>query len=230
MAYTWGKSIASSGSDNSDGSLRINIPEYYSLNRCVSSFDRTHNLQITYIAELPFGKGKPYLNQGGLPSAVLGGWQLNGMLSFYTGAPFSVSASGTSLNAPNSTQRADQIKPSVRILGGVGRGQAFFDPLAFAPVNDRRFGTAGFMSLRGPGAANWDFGLFRNFRLKEKVGLQFRVDGLNITNTPQFGNPGANVSNLRLNPDGSVRDLNGFAEVLSASGERQFRVGLRLSF
>ena len=55
------------------------------------------------------------------------------ILSLYTGAPFSVSASGTRLNAPNNTQRADQVKPSAKIFGGVGPGQAYFDPLAFAP-------------------------------------------------------------------------------------------------
>lgn len=229
-AYTWSKSITTSGPADSSGTLPIAIPEYYGLNRQVNDFDRTHNLQITNITELPFGRGKRFANQGGFLTALLGGWQLNNMLSFYTGSPFSVTASGTSLNAPGSTQRADQIKPSVQKLGGVGRGQAFFDPLAFAPVNDARFGTAGFRTLRGPGTANWDFGIFRSFAIKEGMSLQFRADSFNFTNTPHFNNPGANVNNLRLNPDGSVQDLNGFGEVLSAWGERQFRFGLRLSF
>ena len=48
---------------------------------------------------------------------------------------------------PGNTQRADQVKPTVQKLGGVGRGQSFFDPLAFAPVTQPRFGTAGFNSL-----------------------------------------------------------------------------------
>ena len=180
--------------------------------------------------DAPFGKGKRFLNRGGALSAVLSGWQLNGYLSFYTGLPFSVSASGTSLNAPNSTQRADQIKSKVEILGGVGPGQAFFDPLAFAPVNQARFGTAGFYSLRGPGVVNWDGGVFRTFQVKEKIRLQSRFEVLNVTNTPHFGNPAANVSNLQLNPDGSVRNLNGFAVITSATGERLMRAGLRLIF
>jgi len=230
MAYTWSKSIADSGTDNSDGTPSITIPQYYALNRSVSSFDRTHNVQITYIAELPFGKGKPLLNQRGILAAILGGWQLNGYLSFYSGLPFSVTASGTSLNAPYNTQRADQVKPSVAILGGVGPGQPYFDPLAFAPVNDVRFGTAGFRSLRGPGVRDWDGGVFRNFMLKEKVRLQCRFEALNVTNTPQFANPAANVSNLQLNPDGSVKNLNGFDVITSASGERMLRIGLRMSF
>jgi hypothetical protein len=230
MAYTWSKSITDSGQDNSDGTPNIVIPQYYALNRSLNSFDRTHNVEITYIAELPFGKGKRYLNHGGLAMAVLGGWQLNGFLSFYSGLPFGVSGSGTSLNAPNSTQRADQVKPTVQILGGVGPNQPYFDPLAFAPVNDARFGTAGFMSLRGPGVRNWDGSVFRNFQLKERVRLQCRLEVLNVTNTQQFANPSANVSNLQLNADGSVKNLNGYDVITSSSYERQWRLGLRVNF
>jgi hypothetical protein len=229
-AYTWGKSITNSGTDNSDSTPSINIPEHLRLNRRLSGFDRTHNLQTSYIWELPFGKGKPYLANPRALALLMGGWQVNGLLSMYSGSPFSVTASGTSLNAPGSSQRADQIKPEVKKLGGIGRGEAFFDPLAFAPVAERRFGTAGFNSLRGPGVVNLDLGVYRNFRVSERWSLQFRADAYNVTNTPHFGNPGANVDNLRLNPDGSVRDLNGFSEVRTAFGERQLRLGLRVSW
>ncbi len=230
-AYTWSKSLADSGQDNSDGTLGIAIPEYYNLNRRASNFDRPHNLQISYIWELPFGRGKPMLHQSRALALLAGGWQMNGLMSFYSGSPYTVTASATSLNAPGSgPQRADQVKPDVKKLGGIGRGQAYFDPLAFAPVTERRFGTAGYNRMRGPGVTNWDFGLFRNFTITEKWNLQFRADAFNFTNTPQFDNPGANVDSLRLNPDGTIRDLNGFGEVLSSSGERQIRLGLRLSW
>ena len=93
-AYTWGRSITTSGQDNSDGTLRINIPEYYDLNRCLSGFDRTHNLQITHIVELPFGRGKRWLGSGGVLAAIAGGWQINGILSFHSGTPFSIERVG----------------------------------------------------------------------------------------------------------------------------------------
>src|SRR5690606_35286004 len=63
--------LAGSGPDHHSGSLSINIPEYYHLNRLVSNFDRTHNLQITNISELPFGSGKRFLNEGGFLSVLL---------------------------------------------------------------------------------------------------------------------------------------------------------------
>ena len=60
--------------------------------------------------------------------------------------------------------------------------------------------------------------------------LELRFEAFNVLNTAHFNNPGANVSNLRLNPDGSVRDLNGFAEVTSAFEERVMRLGVRFAF
>lgn len=230
VAYTWSKSISSAGFDRSDQTLAVNIPEFFHLNRRINNFDRTHNLHVSYIAELPFGKGKQWLGDGGVLAAIAGGWQLNGILSFMTGRPFTVTASSASLNAPGSSQRADQVKPEVAILGGKGPGQSWFDPLAFAPVNEPRFGTAGFNILRRPGEKNWDFGLFRSFYISEQVDLQLRLEGFNFTNTPKFNNPGTNVSNMRLNPDGTVQDLRGFSEITSAFGEREFRIGLRLAF
>jgi hypothetical protein len=62
--------------------------------------------------------------------------------------------------------------------------------------------------------------------------LQFRFEGFNILDTPRFNNPGSNVSNLQFNPDGSIRNLNGFTEITGVVGgsERQLRLGLRFGF
>jgi hypothetical protein len=245
--YTWSKSITDAGVPDSDNTPRINIPEFFDLNRSLSNFDRTHNLQISNITELPFGKGRRWLNKGGVLSWIAGGWQVNNIISIMSGVPFSVTADGASLNAPESSQRADLVAGNVTIIGGVGRGNPYFDPLAFRDPaaslrpGEFRFGTAGWNLLRGPGIKRWDFGLFRQFHVSEKMNLQFRMEAFNLTNTPAFSNPGAtptnnpgtNVSNLQLNPDGSIRNLNGFAEITSTRAdfpERQIRFGLRLGF
>lgn len=77
----------------------------------------------------------------------------------------------------------------------------------------------------------------RNFRLGPRYQLQARLEALNATNTPHFGNPGGNRSNLILNPDGSIRSLGGYTEITSTTGtgregvdERVFRIGLRMRF
>ena len=142
-----------------------------------------------------------------------------------------VTASGTSLNAPTETQTADQVLPRVTVLGGTGPGQSYFDPAAFAPVTAVRYGTSGLNILRGPGVANFDLGLFRQFSVTENVKLQFRAEAFNATNTPHFNNPGTNVSNAVRNLDGSISKLNGYTEITSAqTDQRQLRLGLRLSF
>ena len=232
VRYTWSKSTGIAGADNSDGDPRINIPEFYHLNEALSGFDRTHAFHITNLTELPFGRGRRWLNNGGVAAALLGGWMVNNILSVYSGTPFSVTASGTSLNAPGSDQRADIVNPDVEVLGGIGRTAAWFDPLAFKPVTEARFGTAAFNSVRGPGYHRWDLGVFRQIDLPRGMDLQLRFEAFNVTDAPRFNNPGGNVSNLRLNADGTVRDLNGFAVITgtAAASERQLRIGARLGF
>jgi hypothetical protein len=233
IGYTLSKATGIAGAPRSDGVPRIMIPEFYHLNTALQSFDRTHNLQITNLTELPFGPGRRWLNGGGLLAAIVGGWQLNNIISITSGTPFDVTSSSTSLNAPESSQRADLVKSEVDTPKGIGRGNAWFDPLAFKPVTEARFGTAPWGVVRGPGYANWDFGVFRQFNLPRNMHAQFRFEAFNVTNTPHFNNPsdaGRNVSNLQLNPDGTIRNLNGFSEISSSFGERQMRVGLRLGW
>jgi hypothetical protein len=162
---------------------------------------------------------------------------VNGVLVMYSGEPFSVTAAGTSLNTPGSTQRADQVKQDVAYLYGTGPGESWFDPLAFRPVTDVRFGTAGFNSLRGPGTVNLDLGVFRRFRVTEKLALEFRAEAFNATNSPHFSNPGGDVSSMVLNPDGTIRSLGGYSEIRSVKAkgrdgidERIFRFGLKVTF
>lgn len=231
VTYTLSRSRGIANVPNSDGTARIQIPEFYHLNYGLSAFDRTHALHVTNITELPFGTGRRWLNEGGLVSAIVGGWQVNNIFSFFSGTPFSVFASGTSLNAPESGQQADLVGTPT-VLGGRGRGLSYFDPLAFAPVTEPRFGTAPLHLLRGPGYQRWDLGIFRDLRFAQQRTLQIRVELFNALNNPRFNNPGNNVSNLQRNPDGTIRNLNGFTEITSTAGgsERQVRLGLRFGF
>jgi hypothetical protein len=228
VAYTFSKSIGFG--ENNDTGLFFNYPEALTRNRSLLGFDRPHNLRVSSVAELPFGKGKRWA-QSGAAAAIAGGWQINGIFSSYSGSPFTVTSSGASLNAPGNSQVADLAKDSVAILGGTGPGNPYFDPFAFRPVTAVRFGNAGLNMVRGPGVVNLDLGIFRNFAIKERYSLQFRAESFNATNTPHFNNPGGNVSAMALNPDGSVRTFGGYSEINSArADERQVRFALRFFF
>lgn len=238
VAYTWSKSLGICCNSNSDGGPAISALGFYDLNRSRTDFDRPHNLQVSGVYELPFGKGKPFL-ESGFGAAVLGGWQINGLWSSYSGSPFSVSADGTSLNIfGGGGQRADWVgaageKPIK--LGNVGRGQAFYDWTQYAPVRDARFGNLGYMTLRGPWIGNVDLGIFRRFNIGERLNLQFRAEALNATNTAPFANPSNNISNLRLNSAGSfqqgVFEVTGLANTgRDGVNMRAFRLGMRIGW
>jgi hypothetical protein len=114
---------------------------------------------------------------------------LNGVFASFLGRPFSVSAAAGALNAPGNSQTADQVKPVVEKIGGIGAGQQFFDPTAFAAPTGVRFGSSGRNLLRGPGVVNLDLGLFRKFPIRERVTLEARIEAANFSNTPHFNNP-----------------------------------------
>jgi hypothetical protein len=215
----------------------IQQPQYWALNKGLSGSDQPHQLSATFVYETPFGSGKKFLSNGGALAHIVGGWQLNGFFTARSGTPYGISASSASLNAGSGTnQQADQVKANVQTLGGIGSSQPYFDVTAFRPVTDVRFGNSGFNSLRGPGAVNLDASLFRVFKIREKMNVQVRIEGLNATNTPHFSNPSTNVSNLQLNADGSIRNLNGFGVITSNNrtgrqyDEREIRLGVRFGF
>ena len=236
FAYTWSKAIGLCCNSGNDGGPAIHARAYLDRNRAVMSFDRTHNFQSTFVYELPFGKGKKFAT-GRMANLLAGGWQASGLLSRYSGSPFTLTSDGTSLNMPNNTQTGDVLGTPIK-LGNYGTGQAYYDWKTFAPVtgaNGVRFGTGGINNLRGPGIANLDIALFRRFDLNDRVNIQFRAEAMNVTNTPQLGMPSSNISSLRLNPAGSF--AGGVFEINSTANtgrdglvQRAFRLGIRVGF
>ncbi len=222
-AYTWGHAINWTDDDGWAG-LTWNDPNILRRNQANAGYDRRHVFQLGYVYDLPLGKGKKWANAGGAASMILGGWQVNGILAAYTGTPFTVTASGATLNSVGNSQTANQVLPVVTKLGGIGPGSHYYDPAAFAPVKAKAtYGTAGRNILYGPGVGNLDFGLFRHFKLTEKLELQFRAEAFNLSNTPHFQNPRSSRRNAS-NP------ATLFTIDRARDDERQFRLALRLAF
>jgi len=195
-------------------------------NRAPATHNIPHMFQLAYIYELPFGSGKKWANTRA-GKTVLGGWQINGLFGAYGGRQYQLTASGASLNMPGNQQTPDQVKPDVAKLGKVGDAGTWFDTSAFARVTEVRFGNVGRNTMSGPGVVNMDLSLFRTFKLTEKLGMQFRAEAFNLSNTPHFGNPigsinSSNFGRILSTQSGTGRDAIG--------GSRQFRFGLRLSF
>ena len=210
-AYTWSKAMNRTDDDGWAG-VDYNFPAVLDKNYGPAGFDRTHMFQLGFVAELPFGK-----NGKGAIDAVIKDWSLNGIFSYVTGRPFTVTASGASLNAPGNGQTADLVGTPNQ-LGGIGSGSPYYDTSAWAPITEVRFGDTGRNTVRGPSWTNLDLSLFRRFPIK-RVSLEARIEAFNVTNTPHFGQPNGSVNS------------SGFMTITSANGDqRQVRLGLRFNF
>ena len=223
LAYTWAHGRGFTGEDSGAGIGFFRIPRFYHRGYGDLGQDIRQNFQMNAIYEVPFGKGKAMLTDGPL-SKILGGWQLNWLMSAYTGTPFSVTASSRGLNAAGSSQIADCISEPSYVRRG--SNDLWIDPGAFAQPDAGRFGTCGPNNVRGPGLFNLDMGIFRKFQVSEKFNLEFRAEGFNMTNTPHFERP-----NSRSVTSGTFMILNRIRNTgREGIDERFFRVGLRLGW
>jgi hypothetical protein len=169
---------------------------------------------------------------------VAGGWQVNTFFSYSSGTLVTVTSSTNVLNSPNiSAQFADKVKDGpVEIFGDAGPNAQYFDVSAYRPVTELRFGNSGHGEWRGPSAPNVDMSLFRVFRLGQNKTLQVRAEVFNVSNTPHFGNPNANISNVTFRPDGTIAALNGVGSITTTVrtgrqyDEREWRFGARFGF
>ncbi len=220
-AYTYGRAINMTDDDGWAG-VSWNDPDLIHRNRAQAGHNRPHVLQLSSIYELPIGVGDTALDR------IIGGWSLNSIFSVSQNTPFTVTSSSP-INNRGNLQTADQVG-SVNKLGGIGVGNPYYERAAFAPVtrvpgtdctNFDCYGNSGRNILRGPTWVNLDLSVFRDFHVTEDVGLQFRTEFLNATNTPHFNNPTNNVSS------------GNFMFITSTSAnapERIIRFGLKLTF
>jgi hypothetical protein len=165
-------------------------PLNYGLDRGDADLDRRQMFVANTVYDLPSLTGK-----GAFVRHVVGGWQLNGILSLFDGTPVDVisGANTAGLSAPG-TQRPDLV-PGVPIyLDRADNSLQYLNPAAFALPGVGKFGALGRGAIRGPGIANVDFSVNKNFRLSERYGLQFRAEMFNLFNRTNFVGVNANLS------------------------------------
>jgi hypothetical protein len=213
-AYTYSKAM-NRQDDEGWTNMMWYSPEVLYKNYGPAGYDRTHVFQLGMVAELPFGKGG-----SGVANAIIKDWTLNGIFSAFTGTPFTVTASGASVNARGNSQTADLVG-TIDKLGGIGANDPYYNTSAWARITEVRFGNTGRNTVRGPGWWNIDMSLFRRFPIGKKVTLEARAEAFNLTNTPHFTNPNGNANS------GAFMTITGTS---ANSPERQFRLGLRLQF
>ena len=199
-SYTFSKTIDDTGGTFvGEGGRGFVFQDSYNrrADRGLASQDSRHRLVISYVYELPFGKGRRYLNQGGFTDQVLGGWQANGITSFQAGLPVFITQDCNRANSDIGAARPDLVgdwhldpsRPHGQVVA------QYFNPNAFlnvcpGPNGPFSWGNAGRNIVIGPGSQVWDFGLYKAFHLpRENTQLQFRFEAFNLFNHPVFGQP-----------------------------------------
>jgi hypothetical protein len=217
--YTFAKGLGYATGSSLTG-VQAAIPSYYRLNYGPLAGLAQQTLGLTWIGDLPFGKNKPWV-QNGVGAKILGGWQINGVTTLRGGTPFTVTASNTSLNAVASSQFGDCVSTPQK----VGNIYQWYNPSAFALPNAGRYGTCGTDSLWGPRLINMDLGVDRIFRLTERFQLKFNAEVFNMANTPHHANPTNSVSS------GTFMQALGIANTgRDGIDERTFRLSMRVSW
>ncbi|HEX4486066.1 MAG TPA: TonB-dependent receptor, partial [Terriglobales bacterium] len=214
-AYTWSKSMDNSSSFN-DGTNPYNP----SASKSLSAYDLTHNLVLSYVYQLPFGK---WISPGFLHK-VADGWAFSGITRFATGFPVTLSASGDNSlcgcygSGANGVDVPNYDGTSVHTFNPRASGNQYFSTTPFTPEDIGVPGDSNRRFFHGPGTNNTDLSLLKDTKLRENVELQFRAEFFNVFNHADFQNPVGDISSPN------------FGRVLASGPGRIGQLALKLKF
>jgi hypothetical protein len=183
IAYTWSKNLTDNASDRSNAPQ--NSYNWHEGEYGPATLDRTQVFSANYEYAIPL-----FAKTHGLTAVAVKGWEVSGILSFYTGSPFTVTTSSVDpaglglLGNSAASSRPDMVcNPMANAPRTIVE---WFNTACFQPVpqGQVRPGNAGRGVIRGPGFENWDAAAMKNFSLTERFKLQFRAEALNTTNHP----------------------------------------------
>ena len=210
-AYTFSKALNETDDDGWVG-LSWNQPSQMDRNFALGGRDRTHNLQMGFVYELPFAK-----NSNSPVAQVVKNWQLNGIASWLSGRPFSIGGDNGLLQQVAGFQSIDVIGNAKAGFGEAGPNEQWYDPAVFAQPGNK-WGNSGRNQFRGPSNWNLDASLFRTIPFGRSH-AEIRVESQNVFNHAQWANPVTGFTDPNFM---RIRSL--------ARDPRTVRVGLRFAF
>jgi hypothetical protein len=238
-SYTFSKLLTTSENTQSDvatwsGLSGVISPFERQRNKGLSQDDVPHILSWALTYELPIGRGKRFLNVGGLADRVVGGWQINSILRITSGTPFFFRSKSCTVPEQFRVQCIPGVLPGANPWA---QDKSSFDPnkplfaaSAFEPPDNFNlyYGSGSrITNLRGFGYHNEDFSLVKNTRFTERVGLQIRAEAFNVFNWHTFTN-GANFGGSAFTTDVSSPSFglwNG-----NVSSPRNLQIGAKVIF
>jgi outer membrane receptor protein involved in Fe transport len=217
LSYTWSKSIdlACSGDYGVEGCEVQNVYDL-ALDRSVSGFDLTNSFVGGVHYELGLGKGNGVKPLSKMLRGLVRNWQLNGILTFYSGVPYDVTYQGDLENTGNTFVRLNLVgNPRLERP----TPEEWINTAAFAIPPPYTFGDLGRNSLRSDWFRNLDCSVFRRFPISEEVALTLRLEAFNTFNNVVFAAPGNTINGPN------------FGVVTSTANQpRQVQLALKLAF
>lgn len=191
--------------------------------RASADFDVRHRLVVSYIYDLPIGKGRKFkTDAGSLAEAVIGGWQISGISTLQSGQPLTVISQGsgdTSADISNTGARRDRPNLIGDPKVSTPAPQNWINPAAFALNAPFTFGNAGRNIMAADDLTNFDFSIMKNFYYRGEPGkIQFRAEFFNLFNHANFNKPNLNFGTPA------------FGKIDSARDPRQVQFGLKLYY
>ncbi len=192
-AYTFSKCIDnSSGTFVGEGSTGgfVQNNNDFRANRGLCSQDSRNRVSLSFVYDIPFGRGRAYGKTISRAADLLaGGWQVTGIATFRSGQPYTAVMSTDVSNTADGSTWPNQIgnpnSVTNRSIYNYINSAAFVSPAPYT------FGNEGRNTIIGPGVNNWDLSVFKAFHVDEKRELQFRAEFFNAFNHPQFQLPGS---------------------------------------
>lgn len=209
--YTYSKALTDfEGSQSNFQALLDNSEGGRALDKKRANFDVTHIAKANFIYELPFGRGRQFLNfDDGFGNSVLdgifGGWQLGGILEWRSGRPISIvsgrgtinRAASSGNNTVNTSLNVGELQRNTGLFHDAQGRPVIFNPsligadgraaaTAFQNPVAGRFGNLALTPVDGPGFFNLDLNVLKNFRITERVGFTFRAEAFNVLNNTNF--------------------------------------------
>ncbi len=202
VTYTYQRSVDDSSAGSvtwMGGSGSLQNPNDRAAERSVSQFDIPHVFGFNYVYDLPFGHKKAFgANWNGVTNAIFGGWKTNGIWRFSTGQPLALYFNGSTPLPTYGTQRPNLTADLTRNEGSNWRDQYFANPTAAVRPAPYTLGNAPrtLESIRTPGVNNANLSIFKAFEmnwLREGAYMEFRAEGFNAFNHPQFCGPNTTI-------------------------------------
>ncbi len=199
-SYTNGKLIDDASQTVTFLGAAGNKQDFYNrqAERSISAQDISQRFVFSGNYEIPVGKGRMMMNSmHPVAEAVLGGWQVNGIVTFQRGLPLAIGNNGNFTNLGSPGQRPNNNGTSAKKTGPTeDRLLSYFDQSVFSQAGNFTFGNTSRFSpdLRGLGTRDFDASIFKRFYFLEKANAEFRMEAFNAFNHPVWNGPGTTVN------------------------------------